>query len=72
MVYGLIALLAINFIVVPVTGSVDMGRLFGWGTWTVSHLVFGAVLGLWPVLRSADLAFERGNRGTVVEHRRAA
>ena len=57
-------------------GSVDMGRLFGWQSWTVGHVVFGAVLGLWPVLRPADVGVEPRaqslDRVAVIERHQAA
>jgi hypothetical protein len=28
----------------------DMPRLAGWGTFTIEHVIYGAVLGLWPLL----------------------
>jgi hypothetical protein len=31
----------------------DMPRLAGWGTFTIEHAIYGAVLGLWPLLRGS-------------------
>jgi hypothetical protein len=60
-VYGLLVLLVMAFVALPVIASVfgggepisDMPRLAGWGTFTIEHAIYGAVLGLWPLTRAA-------------------
>jgi hypothetical protein len=59
-VYGLLVLVVMAFVALPVIASVfgggepisDMPRLAGWGTFAIEHAIFGAVLGLWPSMRS--------------------
>jgi hypothetical protein len=49
------------FLALPVFASVfgggepisDMPKLAGWGTFAIEHAIYGAVLGLWPLLRHA-------------------
>jgi hypothetical protein len=31
-----------------------MPVLAGWGTFTIEHAIYGAVLGLWPLLRRSE------------------
>lgn len=58
-VYGVAVMLVMSFLALPIIASVfgggtpvsDMPRLAGWGTFTIEHLIFGLVLGLWPLLR---------------------
>jgi hypothetical protein len=60
-VYGLAVLVVMAFVGLPVIAAVfgggepisDMPRLAGWGTFTIEHAIYGAVLGLWPLLRSS-------------------
>jgi hypothetical protein len=59
-VYGLLVLVVMAFVALPVIASVfgggepisDMPRLAGWGTFTIEHAIYGAVLGLWALMRS--------------------
>jgi hypothetical protein len=54
MVYGVLVMLAMSFIVAPIVGAPNFFQLLGWPTWTIGHLLFGMVVGLWPVLRPQD------------------
>jgi hypothetical protein len=47
-------MLAMSFIVAPIVGAPNFFQLLGWPTWTIGHLLFGMVVGLWPVLRPQD------------------
>jgi hypothetical protein len=70
-VYGLAVLVVMAFVALPVIASVfgggepisDMPKLAGWGTFAIEHAIYGAVLGLWPLLR--------GSRSTGVPDRAA-
>jgi hypothetical protein len=61
-VYGLAVMVAMAFVGLPVIAAVfgggepvsDMPRLAGWGTFAVEHAIYGAVLGLWPLLRHSE------------------
>lgn len=61
---GVAVMLVMNWVAAPVTEALfgggrfvtDLPGIIGWGTWTVAHLMFGAVLGLWPALRPAQAA----------------
>jgi hypothetical protein len=67
MVFALVVMLVMEWAVQPATEALFGGAPFttqipetiGWGTWTVSHLMFGAVVGLWPTLRPNDVAAVR-------------
>jgi hypothetical protein len=58
-VYGLAVMVAMALVALPVIASVfdggepisDMPRLAGWGTFTIEHAIYGAVLGLWALRR---------------------
>jgi hypothetical protein len=72
-VYGLLVMLVMAFIGLPVVAAVfgggdpisDMPRLAGWGTFTIEHAIYGAVLGLWPLLgRSSQAAASRWTERT--------
>jgi len=54
MVYGVLVMLVMSFIVAPIVGAPNFFQLLGWPTWTIGHLLFGMVVGLWPVLRLQD------------------
>jgi uncharacterized membrane protein YagU involved in acid resistance len=56
LVYGLVILLLMSFIVLPVVGAGLLPAMVGWPSFTVQHLIFGMVLGLWPVLRPQDFS----------------
>jgi hypothetical protein len=57
-VYGLVVMVVMAFVALPVIAELfdggeaisDMPRLAGWGTFTIEHVIYGAVLGLWPLL----------------------
>ena len=53
-VYGVLVMLVMSFIVAPIVGAPNFFQLLGWPTWTTGHLLFGIVVGLWPVLRPQD------------------
>jgi hypothetical protein len=63
-VYGLLVMLFMAVIGLPIVAAVfgggepisDMPRLAGWGTFTIEHAIYGAVLGLWPLLRRSSQA----------------
>jgi hypothetical protein len=58
-VYGLAVMVVMSVVALPVIAAVfgggepisDMPRLAGWGTFAIEHAIYGAVLGLWPVLK---------------------
>jgi hypothetical protein len=62
-VYGLAVMVVMAFVALPVIASVlgggdpisDMPRLAGWGTFTIEHALYGAVLGLWPLRSGSEL-----------------
>ena len=54
LIYGLLVMLVMSFIVAPIVGAPNFFQLLGWPTWTTGHLLFGIVVGLWPVLRPQD------------------
>jgi hypothetical protein len=66
-VYGLAVLVVMAFAALPVIASVfgggdpisDMPRLAGWGTFTIEHAIYGAVLGLWPLRKGSELRARR-------------
>jgi len=51
-VYGV---LVMSFIVAPIVGAPNFFQVLGWPTWTIGHLLFGMVVGLWSVLRPQDV-----------------
>jgi hypothetical protein len=59
--FGLAVMVVMAFVGLPVIANVfnggepisDMPRLAGWGTFTIEHAIYGAVLGLWPLLRAS-------------------
>jgi hypothetical protein len=61
-VYGLAVMVVMAFTALPVIASLfdggepisDMPRLAGWGTFTIEHAIYGAVLGLWAVRRGSE------------------
>ena len=54
LVYGVLVMLFMSFVIAPIVGAPNILNLLGWPTWTIGHLLFGLVLGLWPVLRPQD------------------
>ncbi len=55
MVYGVLVMLVMSFIVAPIVGAPNFFQVLGWPTWTIGHLLFGMVVGLWSVLRPQDV-----------------
>ena len=61
-VFGLAVVVVMAFVALPVIASVfgggepisDMPKLAGWGTFTIEHAIYGAVLGLWPLRRGSE------------------
>jgi hypothetical protein len=66
-VYGLAVMLVMAFLALPVIGAAfgggepisDMPRLAGWGTFAIEHAMYGAVLGLWPLVKGSGLGLRR-------------
>jgi hypothetical protein len=62
-VFGLAVMVVMAFLALPVIAAAfgggepvsDMPRLAGWGTFAIEHAIYGAVLGLWPLLRGSEL-----------------
>jgi hypothetical protein len=54
MVYGVLVMLVMSFIVAPIVGAPNLLTLLGGTTFIIGHLLFGMVVGLWPVLRPQD------------------
>lgn len=54
LVYSIVILLVMGFVVLPIVGAGQLPGMVGWLSFTIQHLVFGMVLGLWPVLRPQD------------------
>jgi hypothetical protein len=62
--YGLAVMVVMALVALPAIASVfgggqpisDMPRLAGWGTFTIEHAIYGAVLGLWPLVKRSELA----------------
>jgi uncharacterized membrane protein YagU involved in acid resistance len=62
MVYGLLVMLLMSFIVAPIAGAPNLLQMLGGFSFTLGHLMFGLVLGLWPVLRPQDFARSASQR----------
>jgi len=66
-VYGLAVMVVMAFLALPVIAAVfgggepisDMPRLAGWGTFAIEHAIYGAGLGLWPLLKRSELGPRR-------------
>src|SRR5579859_200841 len=54
MVYGVLVMLLMSFVVLPIVGAPNLLTLLGGTTFIIGHLLFGMVVGLWPVLRPQD------------------
>ncbi len=54
MVYGVLVMLLMSFIVAPIAGAPNLLQMLGGLSFTLGHLMFGLVLGLWPVVRPQD------------------
>ncbi len=55
LVYGLVALVIMSFVVLPIVGAGTMPGTIGWPSFVIEHVIFGMVLGLWPLARPADV-----------------
>ena len=61
-VYALLVMLLMSLVLVPAADAVLSGEervssfasVAGWGTFTIEHVIYGLVLGLWPVFRPQD------------------
>jgi len=62
-----LVMLFMSFIVLPIVGMGSMPGMVGWTSFTIEHLMFGLVIGLWPVLRPQDFTglISRSVRQTV-------
>ncbi len=57
--YGLVVLVVMSFVLLPVPAELfdggkaisDMPNMVGWGTFSLEHVIFGLVLGLWALLQ---------------------
>jgi hypothetical protein len=56
LVYGVLVMLLMSFVVAPIAGAPNLLHLLGGLSFTLGHLLFGLVVGLWPVLRPQDFA----------------
>jgi uncharacterized membrane protein YagU involved in acid resistance len=55
LVFGFLVLLFMSLVVLPLLGLAAMPGMVGWSSFTFEHLLFGGVLGLWPLLRPTDI-----------------
>ena len=62
LVYGVLVMLFMSFIMVPIIGAPNLLHMLGWPSFTFAHLLFGFVLGLWPVLRAQDFTNLEGQQ----------
>jgi uncharacterized membrane protein YagU involved in acid resistance len=62
MVYGVLVMLLMNFVLLPIVGAPNLLNLLGGTTFIIGHLLFGMVVGLWPVLRPQDFSGLLGRR----------
>lgn len=61
--YALLVMLLMSLVLVPAADAALSGEervssfasVAGWGTFTIQHVIYGLVLGLWPVFRPQDL-----------------
>jgi hypothetical protein len=56
MVYGVVVLLVMSAVVLPIVRAGGMPATVGWPSFAVEHLLFGLVLGIWPLARPQDFA----------------
>lgn len=54
-VYGVLVMLLMSFLVAPIAGAPNLLQMLGGLSFTLGHLMFGLVLGLWPVVRPQDV-----------------
>lgn len=62
LVYGVLVMVFMSFIMVPIIGAPNLLHMLGWPSFTFAHLLFGFVLGLWPVLRPQDFTTLEGQQ----------
>jgi len=73
-VFGLAVMVVMAFVALPVIAEVfgggdpvsDMPRLAGWGTFTIEHAIYGAVLGVWPLVKGSETRAARPMQETTV------
>ena len=53
MIYGVLIWVVMSYVVGPIVGSHIAQEIPVWA-WLVAHLMFGVILGAWPVLRPAE------------------
>jgi hypothetical protein len=63
--YSLLVMLFMSFVVLPIVWLSEMPALVGWPSFTVEHLLFGLVLGFWPVLRPQDFAIAASQTSSI-------
>jgi len=51
--FGLVVLVVMTFVVLPIVGAGGMPKMVGF-SFGIEHVIFGMVLGLWPLLRPAE------------------
>ncbi len=54
MIYGIAVMVVMSVFVLPIVGAGAMPGIIGLPSFAVEHLMFGLVLGLWPVVRPDD------------------
>ncbi len=54
LVYGLLVFLFMSYVILPIVGVASMPGMVGYPSFIAEHLIFGGVLGLWPMLRPQD------------------
>jgi uncharacterized membrane protein YagU involved in acid resistance len=52
--YGLLIFLSMSYVILPIVGAGAMPGMVGYPSFIAEHLIFGGVLGLWPMLRLQD------------------
>jgi len=62
LIYGGLTMLMMSFLVLPVLGISIMPETVGRLHFALSHLIFGLILSLWPVLRPQDFTVTGGYR----------
>ncbi len=56
MMYGVVILLVMSFVALPIIGLGSMPATVGWPSFTIEHLMYGVVIGLWPLVKSQEFA----------------
>lgn len=56
LLYSMLVMLFMSFVVLPIVGFSGMPAMVGWPSFTVEHLLFGLMLGFWPMLRPQEFA----------------